>query len=118
MFDADGALRIVDRNKDLIIRGGDNFYPREIEEVLHRHPDVAQAAMFGVPDARMAKRSWRCRSEAGRHSRPKDIVAWSAPGWPATSAPHIGEVGDNLPLGPTGKVLKQALRPSARSQAA
>jgi acyl-CoA synthetase (AMP-forming)/AMP-acid ligase II len=59
VFDADGALRIVDRNKDLIIRGGYNFYPREIEGVLHRHPDVAQAAMFGVPGARMAKRSWR-----------------------------------------------------------
>jgi fatty-acyl-CoA synthase len=50
-MDADGYVRITGRLKDMIIRGGENIYPREIEEVLFTHPKVAQVAVFGVPDA-------------------------------------------------------------------
>ena len=57
--DDDGFYFIVDRVKDMIIRNGFNVYPREVEEVLYRHPAVAEAAVFGVPDARTARRSPR-----------------------------------------------------------
>jgi long-chain acyl-CoA synthetase len=53
--DEDGFFFIVDRKKELIIRGGYNVYPREVEEVLHHHPDVADAAVIGVPDARLGQ---------------------------------------------------------------
>src|SRR5206468_4713718 len=54
-FDADGYLSIVDRKKDMILRGGFNVYPREIEEVLMTHPAVAMAAVIGVPDSRLGE---------------------------------------------------------------
>ena len=54
-FDADGYLSIVDRKKDMILRGGFNVYPREIEEVLMTHPAVAMTAVIGVPDARLGE---------------------------------------------------------------
>ena len=56
VLDADGYLSIVDRKKDMIIRGGFNVYPREIEEVMLTHPAVALAAVVGVPDERLGKR--------------------------------------------------------------
>ena len=54
-FDADGLLRIVGRRKEMIIRGGANIYPREIEEVLYQHPDIMDAAVIGIPDARLGE---------------------------------------------------------------
>jgi long-chain acyl-CoA synthetase len=53
-------LKIVDRKKELIIRGGANIYPREIEEVLYQHPRVLEAAAVGVPDARLGERVCAC----------------------------------------------------------
>ncbi|MFZ8385246.1 AMP-binding enzyme, partial [Staphylococcus aureus] len=49
-IDADGVCRITGRSKDMLIRGGENISPREIEDVLHRHPSVQEAQVFGVPD--------------------------------------------------------------------
>ena len=118
-FDTDGAYRIVDRKKDLIIRGGYNVYPREIEEVLHRHPGVAQAAVVGVPDARYGEEVMAVVVlKPGANDGPKDIVSWCRNRLAGYKRPHIVEVRESLPLGPTGKVLKQALRASARSEAA
>ena len=119
VFDENGAYRIVDRKKDLIIRGGYNVYPREIEEVLHRHPGVAEAAVVGVPDARYGEDVMAVVVlKPGATDGPKDIVAWCRTRLAGYKRPHIVEVRDSLPLGPTGKVLKQALRASARSHAA
>lgn len=70
--DADGFLSIVDRKKDLIIRGGFNIYPREVEEVLVRHPAVSEVAVIGVPDearGRRSARSWWCARTPGRSRR-------------------------------------------------
>ena len=55
VMDADGYLNIVGRIKDMVIRGGENLYPREIEEVLFQHPAVASVQVIGVPDARMGE---------------------------------------------------------------
>jgi long-chain acyl-CoA synthetase len=111
VVDAHGAYRIVDRMKDLIIRGGYNVYPREIEEVLHRHPAVAQAAVVGVPDARYGEDVKAVVVlRAGVTTSPEEIMAWCRDKLASYKRPRLVEVRAALPLGPTGKVLKQALR--------
>ncbi|MGW4293620.1 long-chain-fatty-acid--CoA ligase [Micromonospora chersina] len=111
--DADGFITIVDRKKDMIIRGGFNVYPREVEEVLARHPAVGQVAVIGVPDPRHGEEvcavvvpdpagpglpgeqeliDW-CREHLGRHKYPRQV-----------------RYVDALPIGPSHKVLKRELR--------
>lgn len=111
--DADGCFSIVDRKKDLIIRGGYNVYPREVEEVLYEHPAVAEAAVVGVPHAELGEEVTA-------------VVALTSPG--AATAEELREyvksqvaaykyprevrIVDALPKGPTGKILKRDLRAS------
>jgi long-chain acyl-CoA synthetase len=106
--DEDGFISIVDRTKDMIIRGGFNVYPREVEEVIHRFPGIKQVAVIGVPDAVHGEeivavviaedgvvgdelREW-AKGHIGSHKYPRRI-----------------EFVDELPLGPSGKVLKRVL---------
>jgi len=111
MTDADGALRIVDRKKDLVIRAGYNVYPREIEGVLHLHPAVAMAAVVGVPHSRLGEEVKAVITlKPGATATPKEIVAFCRRHLAAYKYPRLVEVRDSLPLGPTGKVLKTALR--------
>mgnify|MGYP001161695419 CR=1 FL=1 len=111
--DEDGYLTIVDRKKDMIVRGGYNVYPREVEEVLMRHPAVAQVAVLGVPDDRLGeevcavvlpKPGDRPSAELGA-----ELVAWSRERLAAYKYPRRVEFVDSLPLGPSGKVLKREL---------
>jgi long-chain acyl-CoA synthetase len=119
VFDADGAYRIVDRKKDLIIRGGYNVYPREVEEVLHRHPAVAQAAIVGVPHPRYGEEVKAVVTlKPGATADPDEILAWCRTRLAAYKRPRTVEVRDSLPLGPTGKVLKQVLRAGPSSSQA
>jgi long-chain acyl-CoA synthetase len=114
VFDAHGAYRIVDRKKDLIIRGGYNVYPREVEEVLHRHPAVAQAAVVGVPHARYGEDVKAVVTlRPGASVTAAEIVDWARLHLAAYKRPRIVEIRDALPVGPTGKVLKTALRDAA-----
>ncbi len=114
MTDADGALRIVDRKKDLIIRSGFNVYPREVEGVLHLHPAVALAAVVGVPDALRGEEVKAVVTlKPGATATPQEIVAFCRIHLAAYKYPRVVEVRDSLPLGPTGKVLKSALRAPA-----
>ncbi len=111
VVDEHGAYRIVDRKKDLIIRGGYNVYPREVEEVLHRHPAVAQAAVVGIPHARYGEDVKAVITlKAGATATPEEIVAWSKAHLASYKRPRTVEIRDSLPVGPTGKVLKAALR--------
>jgi long-chain acyl-CoA synthetase len=111
VFDVHGAYRIVDRKKDLIIRGGYNVYPREVEEVLHGHPAVAQAAVVGVPHRRLGEDVKAVVTlKPGATATPEEIVAWAEDRLAAYKRPRVVEIRDSLPLGPTGKVLKSALR--------
>jgi len=107
-----GAYRIVDRKKDLIIRGGYNVYPREVEEVLHRHPAVAQVAVVGMPDARYGEevRAVVVLRPGVAPVTGEEIAAWSRLHLAAYKRPRVVEIRETLPLGPTGKVLKSALR--------
>ncbi|MEK9518166.1 long-chain fatty acid--CoA ligase [Streptomyces venezuelae] len=109
--DEGGFLRIVDRKKDLVIRGGFNIYPREVEEVLVRHPAVSEVAVIGVPDD--AKGEEVCavvvrRGGAAALSE-EELVDWSRERLGRHKYPRIVRFVEELPLGPTGKVLKRAL---------
>ena len=109
--DEDGFYYIVDRSKDMIIRGGFNVYPREIEEVLMTHEAVSLAAVIGVP-AREPRRGGQGRRDPRRGRRRSPRTSWS-PGRKEQMAsykyPRIVEFVDNLPMTATGKILKREL---------
>ncbi|MCA9958622.1 MAG: AMP-binding protein, partial [Anaerolineales bacterium] len=109
--DEDGYYYIVDRIKDMIIRGGFNVYPREIEEVLMTHPDVSLAAVIGVPDAEYGQeiKAFVVPKE-GAEPSPEAIVAWAKQEMAAYKYPRIIEVRQTLPMTATGKILKTELR--------
>jgi long-chain acyl-CoA synthetase len=108
--DADGWYYIVDRTKDLIIRGGFNVYPREIEEVLMTHPAVSLAAVIGVPDeAHGEEIKAYVIPEPGATATPEEIVAWSKENMAAYKYPRTVVIVDSLPMTATGKILKREL---------
>ncbi|GHB67888.1 AMP-dependent synthetase [Streptomyces umbrinus] len=111
--DPEGYLTIVDRKKDMIVRGGYNVYPREVEEILSRHPSVAQAAVIGLPDARYGQEI--CAVIVPRPGAPtveslaEDIIAWTRRRIASYKYPRRVEFAATLPLGPSGKVLRREL---------
>jgi acyl-CoA synthetase (AMP-forming)/AMP-acid ligase II len=110
-FDAHGLLRIVGRKKEMIIRGGANIYPREIEEVLYQHPDIIDAAVIGIPDARLGERTCACVvPRAGRTLGFDDVVGFLRPKIATYKLPEVVEVLADLPRTPTGKIQKEPLR--------
>ncbi|MGC9406782.1 long-chain-fatty-acid--CoA ligase [Streptomyces sp. DZ1-3] len=109
--DDEGFLRIVDRKKDVIIRGGYNVYPREVEEVLMRHPGVAQVAVIGLPDDLHGEEVCAVVVPApGTAPDPAGITEWSKGHLGRYKYPRRVEFADALPLGPSMKVLKRELR--------
>jgi long-chain acyl-CoA synthetase len=110
--DEDGYFFIVDRKKELIIRGGYNVYPREIEEVLYEHPDVREAAVLGIPSdehgeevaAAVALKDGASTSADELRAYVKDQVA-------GYKYPRKVWLVDELPKGPTGKILKREIEP-------
>lgn len=109
-MDADGHLWIVDRKKDLVIRGGYNVYPREIEEVLYEHPAVREAAVVGVPDQRLGEEVAAVVAlRAGAEFDIRTLRAWLEERLAAYKVPRLYSVVDQLPKGPTGKILKRAI---------
>ena len=107
--DEDGYYFIVDRKKDMIIRGGYNVYPREVEEILYAHPAVAEAAVFGVPDARMyGEEVAALVTPQGRRFGDRWRVArlCEGPDSRRYKYPRIVRFGP-IPKGPTGKILKR-----------
>ncbi len=109
--DKDGYYYIVDRKKDMIIRGGFNVYPREIEEVLYGHPAVGEAAVIGVPhDSHGEEVKAVLALKAGMTVTAEEIIAYTKEKLAAYKYPRIVEFRDALPKGPTGKILKRELR--------
>jgi long-chain acyl-CoA synthetase len=108
--DADGWYYIVDRSKDLIIRGGYNVYPREVEEVLMQHPAVSLAAVIGVPDESHGEEVKAfVIPEKTADITGEELVAWSKEQLAAFKYPRTVELVDALPMTATGKILKREL---------
>ena len=108
--DEDGYFFIVDRKKDLIIRGGYNVYPREVEEVLYEHPAVAEAAVLGVPDAEWGEEVGACVAlKAGAEASTEELQAWVKERIAAYKYPRVVWLVPELPKGPTGKILKREI---------
>jgi acyl-CoA synthetase (AMP-forming)/AMP-acid ligase II len=109
--DADGFYYICDRKRDMIISAGVNIYPAEIEDVLHRHPKVLDAAVFGVPDE-----EWGERVHAALHVRPgetltaEEITAFCRPHMAGYKVPREVSFHDVFPRDAAGKLLKRQLR--------
>jgi long-chain acyl-CoA synthetase len=107
----DGYVRILDRKKDMVIRGGYNVYPRDVEEVLLRHPAIGQVAVIGLPHAQYGEEVVACviRDAAGGEVTEVEIVEWSKAQLAAYKYPRRVIFIESLPLGPSGKVLKREL---------
>jgi len=109
--DADGYIYIVDRKKDMVVTGGFNVYPREVEEVLYRHPSVLEAAVFGIPDEKWGEAVIACVVVKPNFSLHVDELnghcRQSLAGYKLPKEIHFI---DSLPRNPGGKVLKNTLR--------
>jgi long-chain acyl-CoA synthetase len=109
--DADGFYYIVDRKKEMIIRGGYNVYPREIEEVLYEHPAVAEAAVIGVPHAELGEEIAAVLAlKPGRSASPEELRDYVKSKVAAYKYPRTVKIVDALPKGPTGKILKREIK--------
>jgi long-chain acyl-CoA synthetase len=110
--DQDGYFYIVDRKKDLIIRGGLNVYPREIEEVLYEHPAVAEAAVIGIPDADLGQEIGAAvQLKPAATVTPEELRAFVKDRVAPYKYPrHVWIVPDLL-KGPTAKILRRAVHP-------
>jgi long-chain acyl-CoA synthetase len=109
--DGDGYFRIVDRKKDLIIAGGYNVYPREVEDVLYSHPKVAEAAVIGVPSEYRGETVKAVVSvRAGMKLTEDEVIAFCRERLAAYKVPRIIEFRDELPKSLIGKVLRRELR--------
>jgi long-chain acyl-CoA synthetase len=114
--DDEGYLSIVDRKKDLIIRNGYNIYPREVEELLIRHPSVAQVAVIGIPDHERGEEVCavvvpeESAADGPEQTVAAEIIHWAAEKTAHHKYPRRVVFVDELPLGPSHKVLKRELR--------
>jgi long-chain acyl-CoA synthetase len=111
-IDEDGYYYIVDRKKELIIRGGYNIYPREIEEVLYEHPAVAEAAVIAVPHESLGEEVGAAvvlkQHATAEPDQLRDFVKARVA---AYKYPRLVWFVDELPKGPTGKVLRRQVKP-------
>jgi long-chain acyl-CoA synthetase len=112
--DEQGRYFIVDRKKELIIRGGYNVYPREIEEVLYEHPAVREAAVIGIPHAELGEEvAAAVALKPDAEASPEQLRAYVKEQVAAYKYPRHVWLVDELPKGPTGKILKREIKPPA-----
>ncbi|MBV9241131.1 MAG: long-chain fatty acid--CoA ligase [Acidobacteria bacterium] len=114
IIDDEGYLSIVDRKKDMILRGGYNVYPRELEEVIITHPAISLCAVIGVPDEKLGEEVkafvvLKQGCELGHDA----FTAWCKTQFAANKYPRYVEFRESLPIGGTGKIFKRALREEA-----
>ena len=108
--DADGYYFIVDRKSDMIIRGGENIYPREIDEVLYQHPQVAAAAVIGVPDELYGEEvAAVVVLKPNAASSEQDVIDFCKARLADYKCPKTVRFVEDIPKGPTGKLLKREL---------
>ncbi len=116
-MDADGYVKITGRLKEMIIRGGENIYPVEIEAYLFSHPKIAQVAVFGVPDPRMGEEiaAW-IQLHAGEHMSEEELRAFCRDGLAHFKVPKLVRFVDDFPMTVTGKLQKFKMREIMESE--
>lgn len=109
-MDSDGFFYVVDRKKELILTGGYNVFPREVEEVLYGHPAVAEAATIGVPDAHRGEvvKAFLVLKE-GQRATADDIIEYCRPRLAPYKVPKFVEFRTQLPKSLIGKILRRVL---------
>lgn len=108
--DEDDYVRILDRTKDMILRNGYNVYPREVEEVLISHPEISNAAVYGIPhDTHGQEIAASITLQAGSSLDADSIREWISEQIAAYKYPRVIEIVKEFPLGPSGKILKREL---------
>jgi long-chain acyl-CoA synthetase len=114
--DEDNFYYIVDRAKDLIVRGGFNVYPREVEETLMTHSDISLAAVVGIPDERVGEEIKAfVITRPGTTLTESEVLAWCRDRLAVYKCPRAVEFCHDLPLNATGKVLKQQLKDTSNA---
>jgi acyl-CoA synthetase (AMP-forming)/AMP-acid ligase II len=110
-LDADGYVYIQDRLKDMIISGGENVYPAEVESAIYGHPDVADVAVIGLPDDQWGESVKAiCVPRPGHTVDPASVIAWARERIAGFKVPKSVDMIAELPRNPTGKVLRRSLR--------
>jgi acyl-CoA synthetase (AMP-forming)/AMP-acid ligase II len=110
-MDSDGYIYIVDRKKDMIISGGINIYPREIEEILYKHPAVYEAAVIGIPDEEWGEKVTAVIvPREGHELTEEEIIEYCRERLATYKKPKSVIFTNSLPKTPTGKILKRELR--------
>jgi len=110
-YDDEGYIYIADRKKDMIISGGENVYPREVEEVLYQHPAVLEAAVIGIPDPYWVEKVHAVvETRKGVSTTAEEIIAFCKKHIAGYKVPKDIEFVDSLPKNPAGKILKKELR--------
>ena len=115
VMNADGYVSISGRIKDMVIRGGENVYPREVEEFLYAHPDVADVQVVGVPDERYGEElmAWVVLREGAEPLTAEAVKAFCADKLAHYKIPRYVHVVDGFPMTVTGKVRKVEMREAA-----
>ncbi len=110
-YDEKGFIYIVDRKKDMIVSGGENVYPREVEEVLYQHPAIAEVSVIGIPDPVWVERVHAVAVlKANASAEEKELITFCKEHMASYKAPKSVEFVDALPKNPQGKILKRELR--------
>jgi fatty-acyl-CoA synthase len=116
-MDAEGYVAVVGRLKDVIIRGGENIAPREVEEYLQAHPSVSEVQVIGVPSERYGEEvmAW-VRLKGGQSATADELTGYCRAGLAAFKVPRYWKFVDAFPLTVTGKVQKHVMRAAAASE--
>jgi len=116
-MDEEGYVYIVDRKKDMIVSGGENIYPREIEELLYRHPKIHDVAVIGIPDPLWGESVKACVVlRAGETMEEEEVIEYCKKHLASYKKPKSVEFVESLPRNPSGKVLKTVLRERYKNQ--
>jgi long-chain acyl-CoA synthetase len=111
IIDADGYLYIVDRLKDMVITGGENVYPREVEEILYARSEVSECAVIGLPDPEWGEKVTAViATKSGQAIDPTELKDYLKLHLSAFKVPKEYRIVAELPKSPTGKILKRVLR--------
>ena len=112
-YDENGYIYIVDRKKDMIVSGGENIFPREVEEILYQHPAVLETAVFGIPDPYWVEKVHAVVVlKSGYEPTEKEIIDFCKERLARFKAPKSLEFAREIPKNPAGKMLKNSSGPN------